>query len=123
MPQQLPPLNALRAFEAVARLKSFTKAATELYVTRAAISHQIKHLEDYLGFELIERHNRSISLTPAGAAALPKLREGFNNLADAVREMLPIFWSSSAYEVSVARDLPRQTVYHPMNVRARAVRV
>lgn len=84
---QLPPLNALKAFEAVARLQSFTKAAEELFVTRAAISHQIKHLEDFMGFPLIRRHNRSISLTPAGAAALPKLREGFNNLADAVYEM------------------------------------
>ncbi|CAA6801736.1 MAG: Glycine cleavage system transcriptional activator GcvA [uncultured Thiotrichaceae bacterium] len=84
---QLPPLNALKAFEAVARLQSFTKAAEELFVTRAAISHQIRHLEDFLGFPLIKRHNRSISLTPAGAAALPKLREGFNNLADAVHEM------------------------------------
>lgn len=84
---QLPPLNALKAFEAVARLQSFTKAAEELFVTRAAISHQIKHLEDFMGFPLIKRHNRSISLTPAGAAALPKLREGFNNLADAVHEM------------------------------------
>nr|CAA6829624.1 MAG: LysR family transcriptional regulator [uncultured Thiotrichaceae bacterium] len=83
----LPPLNALKAFEAVARLKSFTKAAEELYVTRAAISHQIKHLEDFLGFPLVIRHNRSISLTPAGATALPKLREGFNNLAEAVHEM------------------------------------
>lgn len=87
MPQHLPPLNALRAFEAVARHQSFTKASEELYVTRAAISHQIKHLEDFLGFALVERHNRSISLTKAGAAALPKLREGFNNLADAVRLM------------------------------------
>lgn len=84
---QLPPLNALKAFEAVGRLESFTKAADELYVTRAAISHQIKHLEDFLGFQLVKRHNRSISLTPAGAAALPKLREGFNNLAEAVYEM------------------------------------
>ncbi len=84
---QLPPLNSLKAFEAVARLQSFTKAAEELFVTRAAISHQIKHLEDFLGFPLIKRHNRSISLTASGAAALPKLREGFNNLADAVHEM------------------------------------
>lgn len=84
---QLPPLNALRAFEAVARLQSFTKAAEELYVTRAAISHQIKHLEDFMGFPLIERHNRSISLTPSGEAAMPKLREGFNNLSEAVHEM------------------------------------
>lgn len=87
MPHQLPPLNALRAFEAVARHQSFTKAAEELFVTRAAISHQIKHLEDFLGVELVERHNRSITLTKAGEAALPKLREGFNTLADAVHVM------------------------------------
>lgn len=82
-----PPLNALRTFEAVARLKSFTKAANELYVTRAAVSHQIKNLEEFLGFPLIIRHARSISLTPAGDAALPKLREGFNSLSDAVHLM------------------------------------
>ncbi len=87
MSQQLPPLNALRTFEAVARLKSFTKAADELSVTRAAVSHQIKNLEEYVGFALFERHTRSISLTPAGEVALPKLREGFNNIADAVHLM------------------------------------
>ena len=87
MSQQLPPLNALRTFEAVARLKSFTKAADELSVTRAAVSHQIKNLEDYVGFPLFARHTRSISLTPAGEAALPKLREGFNNISDAVHLM------------------------------------
>ncbi|MGK0269382.1 MAG: LysR family glycine cleavage system transcriptional activator [Cocleimonas sp.] len=87
MSQQLPPLNALRTFEAVARLKSFTKAADELSVTRAAVSHQIKNLEEYVGFALFERHTRSISLTAAGEVALPKLREGFNNIADAVHLM------------------------------------
>ena len=87
MPQRLPPLNALRTFEAVARLKSFTKAADELSVTRAAVSHQIKNLEEYVGFSLFKRHTRSISLTPAGEVALPKLREGFNNISDAVHLM------------------------------------
>lgn len=87
MSQHLPPLNALRTFEAVARLQSFTKAANELFVTRAAVSHQIKNLEEYLGFQLIIRQNRSISLTPAAELALPKLREGFNNLSDAVHLM------------------------------------
>lgn len=87
MSQQLPPLNALRAFEAVARHLSFTKAAAELNVTRAAISHQIKFLEDYLGFALVERKSRAVVLTPQAEAALPKLREGFNNLAEAVRLM------------------------------------
>ncbi len=87
MSRQLPPLNALRAFEAVARLQSFTKAADELSVTRAAVSHQIKNLEEYVGFALFERHTRSISLTAAGEVALPKLREGFNNISDAVHLM------------------------------------
>lgn len=87
MSQQLPPLNALRAFEAVARHLSFTKAATELNVTRAAISHQIKYLEDFLGFTLIERKNRSIVLSKGAEAALPKLRAAFDNLAEAVHLM------------------------------------
>ncbi len=87
MSQQLPPLNALRAFEAVARHLSFTKAGEELNVTRAAISHQIKFLEDFLGFSLVERKNRAIVLSPQADAALPKLREGFNNLAEAVQLM------------------------------------
>ncbi|MFN3786476.1 MAG: LysR family transcriptional regulator, partial [Thiothrix sp.] len=84
MSQQLPPLNALRAFEAVARHLSFTKAAAELNVTRAAISHQIRFLEEYLGFTLLERHNRTVVLTARAAAALPKLRQGFDYLAEAV---------------------------------------
>jgi len=87
MSQQLPPLNALRAFEAVARHRRFTKAAAELNVTRAAISHQIKYLEDYLGFPLIERKNRMIILSKKAAAALPKLRTGFDHLAQAVHLM------------------------------------
>ncbi|SEA80660.1 transcriptional regulator, LysR family [Thiothrix caldifontis] len=87
MSQQLPPLNALRAFEAVARHLSFTKAAAELNVTRAAISHQIKFLEDYLGFALLERKNRTIILSKGAEAALPKLRQGFDCLADAVHLM------------------------------------
>lgn len=87
MSQQLPPLNALRAFEAVARHLSFTKAAAELNVTRAAISHQIKFLEEFLGFALIERHNRTLVLTKAAVAALPPLRSGFDHLAQAVSLM------------------------------------
>lgn len=88
MSRQLPPLNALRAFEAVARHLSFTKAAEELNVTRAAISHQIKYLEEYFGFALIERKkNRSILLTPRAESALPALSAGFDYLADAVHRM------------------------------------
>ena len=63
---QLPPLNALRAFEATARLMSLSKAGDELHVTHAAISHQIKHLETWLGRKLLQKSGRGITLTAAG---------------------------------------------------------
>lgn len=84
---RLPPLNALRAFEAVARLLSVKKAAAELNVTPAAVSHQIKGLEDYLGVPLFHRHNRALELTDAARGCLPKLHEGFDNLAQAVERL------------------------------------
>lgn len=80
----LPPLNALRAFEAAARHLSLSKAAQELHVTPAAISHQVKGLEEYLGVKLFKRMNRALLLTDAGQACLPGLREGFDRLAEAV---------------------------------------
>src|SRR5688572_705251 len=84
---RLPPLNALKAFEATARHLSVKKAAAELSVTPAAVSHQIKALEDYLGLPLFHRHNRSLELTEAARACLPKLREGFDNLLQAVERL------------------------------------
>ncbi|MHC2360827.1 LysR substrate-binding domain-containing protein [Rhizobium leguminosarum] len=63
---QLPPLNALRAFEATARLMSLSKAGDELHVTHAAISHQIKHLETWLGRKLLQKSGRGVALTAAG---------------------------------------------------------
>ncbi|MBX5174329.1 LysR family transcriptional regulator [Rhizobium sp. NZLR1b] len=64
---QLPPLNALRAFEATARLMSLSKAGDELHVTHAAISHQLKHLEAWLGRKLLQKSGRGVALTPAGS--------------------------------------------------------
>lgn len=84
---QLPPLNSLRVFESAARHLSFSKAADELFVTKAAVSHQIKALEDHLGFALFERKNRAIELTEAAKVALPKLREAFSTLSEAVQLM------------------------------------
>ena len=81
MSDRLPPLNALRAFEAAARHRSFKRAAEELFVTPAAISQQVKALEEYLGVELFRRLTRAIELTPAAEAMLPKLREGFDCFA------------------------------------------
>jgi LysR family glycine cleavage system transcriptional activator len=81
---RLPPLNALRVFEAAARHLSFKEAANELSITQAAVSHQIKSLEDYLGVQLFKRAARGVQLTEAARACLPKLREGFDALAAAV---------------------------------------
>ena len=84
MPVRLPPLNSLKAFEAAARHLSVKKAAIELNVTPAAVSHQIRTLEDYLGVQLFHRYNRALELTDVAKAALPKLGEGFDCLAQAV---------------------------------------
>jgi LysR family glycine cleavage system transcriptional activator len=80
MARRLPPLNALRAFEAAARHLSFTKAAEELHVTQAAISHQVKGLEDRLGVTLFRRANRSLRLTEAGQSYLPAIRDAFDSI-------------------------------------------
>lgn len=81
--RRLPPLNALRAFEASARHLSFSRAAGELAVTPAAISHQVRQLEDWFGVPLFRRLNRAVRLTDAGQACLPLLTEGFDMLARA----------------------------------------
>lgn len=81
---RLPPLIALSYFEVAARTKSFAAAAKELNVTPAAISHQVKALEEYLGVDLFVRHHRRVSLTPAARGALPELQEGFQTLGRAV---------------------------------------
>ena len=87
MSSRLPPLNALKAFEVTARHLSVKKAAVELNVTPAAVSHQIRALEENLGVQLFLRHNRALQLTEAARACLPKLREGFDNLAQAVERV------------------------------------
>ena len=74
MSNRLPPLKALRAFEASARQLSFTRAAEELFVTQAAISHQIKSLEEYLSIKLFMRKNRSLLLTEEGQSYYDTLR-------------------------------------------------
>ena len=100
MERHLPPLNALRAFEAAARHLSLTRAAEELHVTPAAVSHQVKGLESYLGVKLFRRANRSLLLTDAGQACLPGLRAGFDRLAEAM-EAVRVRDESGPFTVSV----------------------
>ncbi|UTW13671.1 LysR substrate-binding domain-containing protein [Marinobacterium rhizophilum] len=76
----LPPLNALKAFEAAARLRSLTRAAEELHVTQGAISQQVKLLEEYLDAQLFVRKPRKLELTDAAQAYLPLLTEAFSTL-------------------------------------------
>jgi LysR family transcriptional regulator of beta-lactamase len=78
------PLNALRAFEASARHLSFTRAAIELCVTQAAVSHQIKALETRLGVQLFRRLPRGLALTDEGLALQPALAESFDRIAELV---------------------------------------
>ena len=83
MSRRLPPLNALRAFEAAARQSSFARAAEELHVTPAAISQQIKILEDYLGHTLFNR-GKSLSLSESARTVLPQVSDAFNQLERAM---------------------------------------
>ncbi len=88
MKRSLPPLNGLRAFEAAARHMSFTDAAEELSVTQAAISHQVRGLEQRLGLKLFVRRNRSLLLSEAGQAYLPSVRSAFDQLNEATEKLL-----------------------------------
>src|SRR5579863_5004254 len=84
---RLPSLNALRAFEAVARRLSFARAAEELFVTKAAVAQQIRLLEEEIGEPLVARSGRGLKLTEAGAAGAAGLSDGFAILARAARAM------------------------------------
>jgi LysR family glycine cleavage system transcriptional activator len=83
MKRTLPPLNALRAFEAAGRLGSFKEAAAELHVTHGAVSQHVRALEEWLGASLFERHNRRVALTPAAKAYLAEIGPLFEELSQA----------------------------------------
>ena len=80
---KLPPLNALRVFEAAARLGSFSAAGTELHVSHAAISRQIRQLETWFGRKLFVREARGVRLTKAGLDLAPSASDGFGRIAAA----------------------------------------
>ncbi|MCO6179780.1 transcriptional regulator GcvA [Ciceribacter sp. RN22] len=82
----MPPLQALRAFEAVGRLLSFRRAGEELLITQSAVSHHIRQIEEMLGVRLFVRKAKSIELTPEGAAYLERTTEAFAIIASATAE-------------------------------------
>jgi LysR family glycine cleavage system transcriptional activator len=85
--RSLPPLSALRAFEAAARYGSFKRAASELSVTPTAVSHQIKALEEHLGVRLFDRKTRQVSLTAPGRTLFLVLRDGFDAIDAAIARL------------------------------------
>ncbi|MDD9918942.1 MAG: LysR family transcriptional regulator, partial [Rhodospirillaceae bacterium] len=87
MRTNLPPLNALRTFEAAARHKNFSRAAEELRVTPSAVSHQIKDLELRLGWALFLRRKKSLSLTEAGEVLLEGTHAAFGALSRAMDDL------------------------------------
>ena len=118
---RLPPLNWLRAFEAAARHLSFTDAAAELNLTQAAISKQIKMLELRLGQPLFVRGPRSLTLTKAAQAFLPKVRDAFERLSAGAQEVfgaapdrqLKLRVGVSFASLWLAPRLPRFLAVHP----------
>ena len=85
--RRLPPLKAVRTFKAAARHLNFTRAADELHVTQAAVSHQIKALEEWLGVTLFRRQTRGVWLTDAGQAYLPALTGALDAIDRATRDL------------------------------------
>ena len=85
---KLPPLNGLRTFAVAGRQLSFSKAASELGVTPAAVSHQVKGLEAFLGTQLFVRQGREVRLTATGKQLLPGICDGFDRLIEAIDETL-----------------------------------
>src|SRR5258708_15755697 len=88
MARQLPPLNALKGFEAAARSESFTRAAEELCVTQGAVSHQVKSLEETLGIKLFNRERQRLIITDAGREYLNVVRDALDRIAAGTERVL-----------------------------------
>src|SRR5450631_3800965 len=111
MPRQLPPLNALRAFEAAARSESFTRAAEELCVTQGAVSHQVKALEATLGLKLFNRERQRLVITDAGREYLAVVRDALDRIAMGT-ERLVQRQTSGVLTVSTSPDFAAKWLVH-----------
>src|SRR6266852_3511964 len=111
MPRRLPPLNALRAFEAAARHESFTRAAEDLCVTQGAVSHQVKALEAELGLKLFNRERQRLVITEAGRAYLVVVRDAFDRIADGTERLLQR-QSGGALSVSTSPNFAAKWLVH-----------
>ena len=102
MLRRLPPLNALKAFEAAARRESFTRAAEELFVTQGAVSHQVKALESELGVKLFNRERQRLIITKVGREYLTILREAFDTKSEG--QALELYFGATSGEVFGSGD-------------------
>jgi LysR family transcriptional regulator, glycine cleavage system transcriptional activator len=119
MPRRLPPLNALKAFEAAARHESFTRAAEELCVTQGAVSHQVKALEAGLGLKLFNRERQRLIITDAGRAYLPVVRDAFDRIASGTERLLQR-QSRGALTVSTSPNFAAKWLVHRLGRFAEA---
>ena len=119
MPRRLPPLNALKAFEAAARHESFTRAAEELCVTQGAVSHQVKALEAELGLKLFNRERQRLVITEAGRAYLVIVRDAFDRIGDGTERLLQR-QSGGALTVSTSPNFAAKWLVHRLGRFAEA---
>ena len=111
MARRLPPLNALRAFEAAARYQSFTRAAEELCVTQGAVSHQVKALEAELGVKLFNRERQRLVITDAGREYMTVVRDAFDRVAAGTERLLQR-QSAGVFTVSTSPDFAAKWLVH-----------
>jgi LysR family glycine cleavage system transcriptional activator len=119
------PLNALRVFEAVATRLSFSEAAEALNVTPAAVSQQIKALEEYLQIPVLRRSGRKVELTPEGAKLLPGVQSGLDSLVAVLRETRMVR-ASGIVNISTLSSLLQKWItprLHSLNTRFPELRV
>jgi LysR family glycine cleavage system transcriptional activator len=119
MPRRLPPLNALKAFEAAARHESFTRAADELCVTQGAVSHQVKALEAELGLKLFNRQRQRLVITESGRSYLAIVRDAFDRIADGTEELLRR-QNSGVLTVSTSPNFAAKWLVHRLSRFAQA---
>jgi LysR family transcriptional regulator, glycine cleavage system transcriptional activator len=111
MPRRLPPLNALRSFEAAARYESFTRAAEELHVTQSAVSQQVKALEAQLGVKLFNRERQRLKITPAGRDYLVEIREALDHVGAATERLIQR-QNAGVLTVSTSQDFAAKWLVH-----------
>jgi LysR family transcriptional regulator, glycine cleavage system transcriptional activator len=116
---RLPPLNALKVFEAAARHESFTRAAEELYVTQGAVSHQVKALEAELGVKLFNREHQRLVITEAGRDYLAVVRDALDRIALGTERLLQR-QSSGVLTVSTSPDFAAKWLVHRLGHFAEA---